>query len=278
MAERIFSRANEVDVTRAILKGFVRDFENHLVCDAVVIGAGPAGLVCARELAANGKRVLLMERNNYLGGGFWIGGFLMNTLTVRSPGDGLLREINVKLEEVSPGLFAGNAPEACSKLIASTLDAGVWTLNMASLEDLVLRKGRVEGVVINWTPVQTLPRQITCVDPVALESKVVVDATGHEAYVCGKLHSRGLIEMAGMGAMNVEESEDAVVEKTSEVFPGLIACGMSVSTVFGVPRMGPTFGGMLLSGKKAGGIALDIIDARIGAGHAKPGKREAGKR
>ena len=34
----------------------------------VVLGAGPAGLAAAHELSANGVRVTLLERNNYVGG------------------------------------------------------------------------------------------------------------------------------------------------------------------------------------------------------------------
>jgi thiamine thiazole synthase len=35
-----------------------------------------------------------------------------------------------------------------------------------------------------------------------------------------------------------------------EVFPGLWIAGMSVSATLGGPRMGPIFGGMLLSGQQ----------------------------
>lgn len=255
----IFSPVSDGDVTRAILGGFVAELQEYVSSDVIVVGAGPAGLVCARELVRKGLRVLLIERNNYLGGGFWLGGFLMNKLTVRTPAHTELETLGVRLTKFKEGLYVGDGPEACSKLIASACDAGVKVLNMASVDDVVFKNDRVRGVVVNWTPVGALPRQITCVDPVSFESQVVVDATGHDAAVVEMLTSRGLVKMAGMGPMDAESSEDAVVEKTGEVYPGLIACGMSVSTVHGLPRMGPTFGGMLLSGRRAAEVASAII-------------------
>jgi thiamine thiazole synthase len=153
-----------------------------------------------------------------------------------------------------------DGPHACSKLIAAACDAGAKFLNMTKVDDVVLRENnRVAGVVVNWTPISALPREITCVDPVALEAKVVIDGTGHDAEVVNALVRRGLMKIKGFGAMWVEKSEDAVVGHTGEVHPGLIVMGMAVSTVYGLPRMGPTFGAMLLSGKKASEVALELL-------------------
>jgi thiamine thiazole synthase len=124
----------------------------------------------------------------------------------------------------------------------------------------VLYEGnRVGGAVINWTPVQAMPREISCVDPVAVEAKLVIDAAGHDACVVRKLEERGLVKTAGFGARWVERSEDLVVEHTGEVHPGLIVIGMAVATTYGLPRMGPTFGAMLLSGKRGAAIALEKL-------------------
>jgi thiamine thiazole synthase len=255
-----FSLAGEKDITRAIVTEFAQQFEEYVESDCVIIGGGPSGLMAGRNLANAGKKVFIVERNNYLGGGFWIGGYLMNKVTVRHPGERVLDELGIPYKEVSNGLFVADGPHACSKLIASACDSGVKFANMTVFEDLVLREdGRVYGVVINWTPVSALPREITCVDPVAIESKLVIDATGHDAHVVKKLEERGLIKTKGYGAMWVERSEDLIIEHTGEVYPGLIITGMAVSTTYGLPRMGPTFGGMLLSGEVAAEIALEKL-------------------
>ncbi len=254
-----FKNVPEARITKAIVEEFTKEFTDHITSDVIVVGGGPSGLICARELAKNKVKVLVLEANNYLGGGFWIGGYLMNKVTFRGPSEKILDELGIPHKEVEDGLFVADGPHACSKLIAAACDAGVKIINMTKVDDVVLRNSRVEGVVINWTPVSALPRAITCVDPVALESKVVIDATGHDARVCEALKNRGLLNVKGCGAMDVVSSEDAVCERTGEVFPGLIATGMSVSSVYGLPRMGPTFGSMLVSGKKAAEIAMNMV-------------------
>jgi len=257
----LFSSVSEVDVTKAIVGGFLRQFEQYAESDVIIVGGGPSGLMAGRDLARKGLKVLIVERNNYIGGGFWIGGYLMNKVTLRAPAEEVLEELGVPYEKAAEGLYAADGPHACSKLIAAACDAGVKFANMTIFDDVVLREGnRVAGVVINWTPIAALPREITCVDPVAIESRIVVDATGHDAVVCKKLEERGLVRTVGFGAMWVERSEDLVVEHTGEVHPGLIVAGMAVSTVYGLPRMGPTFGGMLLSGKKAAEATLAALE------------------
>jgi len=268
--KKLFSAAGEKEVTRAIVGEFAREFMDYVDSDVVIVGGGPSGLMAGRDLCRANKRVLLIERNNYLGGGFWIGGYLMNKVTVRAPAELELDELAIPHHESSPGLHVADGPHACSKLIASACDAGLKIVNMTIFEDVVLREGlpgqrtsgqgsRVAGVVINWTPVTALPRQITCVDPVAMECRLVIDATGHDACVVRKLEERGLVSAPGYGAMWVERSEDLIVEHTGEAYPGLLVAGMAVSTTFGLPRMGPTFGAMLLSGKRAAEVALEKL-------------------
>jgi thiamine thiazole synthase len=255
-----FSLVEEKDITRAIVAEFAKQFHEYVESDCIIIGGGPSGLIAGRNLAKAGKKVLIIEQNKYLGGGFWIGGYLMNKVTGRHPGERILDELDIPYKAVKEGLFVADGPHACSKLIASACDSGVKFANMTVFEDLVLKEdGRVCGVVINWTPVSVLPREITCVDPVAIESTIVVDATGHDARVVKKLEERGLIKTKGFGAMWVEKSEDLIIEHTGEVHPGLIVTGMAVSTTYGLPRMGPTFGGMLISGEVAAKIALEKL-------------------
>ena len=254
-----FSPVSEKVITRAIVSEFTAEFNEYVESDCIIVGGGPSGLVAARDIATAGKKVVILERNNYLGGGFWSGGYLMPKVTVRHPGEKLLDELGVPYKEVSEGLVVCSAPHACSSLIAAACAAGAVVINMTMLEDLVVKDGKVCGAVVNWSPIASLPKALAALDPVVMEAPFVIDATGHDASVVKKLEQRGLMQTKGEGALWIEKSEDLIVEHTSEAFPGLIVTGMAVGAVYGLPRMGPTFGSMFLSGEAAANIVLEKL-------------------
>jgi thiazole biosynthesis enzyme len=271
----MFQKVSDARISKAIVMEFSKWFEDYITSDVIVVGGGPSGLTAARELAKENFKTLVIESNNYLGGGFWMGGYLMNTLTFRAPAQDMLDELRIPYKEVEKGLFTTDGPNACAKLISATCDAGVKILNMTKFDDVVYRNKKVEGIVINWTPVSTLPKQISCVDPISLESKIVIEATGHDACVLRSLERRHILKLADFGPMDADTSEDLVVEKTGLIHPGLIVTGMAVSTAYGIPRMGPTFGGMLLSGKKAAEEVIRILSGET-AGRPFHIKEEVG--
>lgn len=252
----IFAKVSEKEITRAIIREYMKELEEYVESDVIIIGGGPSGLVVGHDLSRRGLKVLLLEKTNYLGGGFWSGGYLMNKITVRAPAQNLLREFGVPVKESSPALYTADAVHACSRLIAGACDSGLRIWNMTSVVDLILRNQRVEGVVMNWSPLDSMPKELAHIDPVGIESKFVVDCTGHDAVAVAMLESRGLAKVPGNGAMWVDESEEKVMEGTGEVFPNLYVAGLAVAAVNGTPRMGPTFGSMLLSGRKCAELIL----------------------
>ena len=90
-----------------------------------------------------------------------------------------------------------------------------------------------------------------------------MDATGHNAEVCRIVNEKiKKIEngfVGHEGSMWIEKAEIATINNTKEVFPNLIVAGMAANSVAGLPRMGPIFGGMFLSGIKAAKLALEKL-------------------
>ncbi|MBN2473095.1 MAG: thiazole biosynthesis protein [Pirellulales bacterium] len=241
-------RLEETEISKAILCAYQERLLDRILSDVLIVGAGPSGMMAAILLARQGLKVTLLEKRLAPGGGIWGGGMGMCEVVVQDDAVPLLDTVGVRCEPRRKDLYVASAIELASALSLQALQAGAAIFNLMMAEDLCMRHGRVTGVVANRPMIgETLP-----VDPITLSAKAVVEATGHEAVLIGSLRKRRLLENAdgGEGPMDAAAGEAFVVEKTGEVFPGLWICGMSVCAALGGPRMGPIFGGMLLSGKR----------------------------
>ena len=174
----------------------------------------------------------------------------MNEVVVQKEALGILDEAGVRYQP-SGHLFTADAMELASSLCLKALHAGAILLNLMTAEDLCIHSGRVTGVVANRSMLgDSLP-----IDPIVFSARAAIDATGHEAILANCLQRRGLLKdnpdrLPGEGPMDASAGEQFVVDHVVEFYPGLWTTGMSVCASQGGPRMGPIFGGMLLSGAK----------------------------
>ncbi len=259
---------NERDITRAIVKEATEEFLNNLEVDVAIAGGGPAGLTAAMYLAKGGLRVVIFERKLNYGGGMPGGGMLFPKVVVQKEAIPILRSVGTRLKKSHEGYYTADSVEAISRLGVGAMDAGARIYPAISVEDIVIRENdRVSGVVINFSVIKTAGLHV---DPLGILSKYVIDATGHDADVTRTLTRKvpdvkldtfngGVV---GEKSMWAEVGEREITRYTGEVHPGLFLAGMSVNAVYGLPRMGAIFGGMLLSGKKAAEMILERLKKR----------------
>ncbi|MBO8158292.1 sulfide-dependent adenosine diphosphate thiazole synthase [Thermosyntropha sp.] len=254
---------NDINISRSIIDEYYAFTSEILDCDVAIVGGGPAGLTAGYYTASKGLRTVIFESRLSPGGGMWGGGMLFNQIVFQKEAGDILNELGIEYRENEKGYLVAPSYRAVASLILKADKAGAKILNGITTEDVMVRENRVCGVVINWTPVVNLGMHV---DPLTVGAKVVIDATGHDARVVNTwldksgsslpIDDRMRIKTASMWA---EKGEELVVEYTDFVTPGLIAAGMSVSSLWQTPRMGPIFGGMLLSGRKAACLAEDYI-------------------
>jgi len=259
---------DEVMVTRKIVERYTEEFLENIDVDVVIAGAGPSSLTAARYLAQAGLRVVIFERKLTPGGGMWGGGMTFPIIVVQEGSKYLLEEIGVRLRDAKDGYYTADSVEASAKLIAAAVTAGARLYNTITVEDVMIREDSICGVVINSSAVEVAGLHV---DPLAIRAKYVIDGTGHPAEVVhvvqrkvGRLNTpSGQIE--GEKSMWAEVGEQMTVENTGEIYKNFYVTGMACNAVMGSPRMGPIFGGMLLSGKKV----AEMIIAREKKGKKK---------
>jgi thiazole biosynthesis enzyme len=246
----------ETEISRAITAEYNRKLTEHLENDVVIVGAGPAGLTAGYYLAKAGYKTALLERKLSIGGGIWGGAAGYNVVVTQSSEIPDEFEITSKKQK---GLYIHDSIEFATALAFKAKKAGLEIFNLTEAEDVIVKSDAVEGVVVNHAAITIAKLHV---DPFCIASKFVIDSTGHPAEVVKMLLKRRpdlLPQGIQESFMDVKTAEAGVVDKTGEIFPGLYVAGMSVCAVYGLPRMGPIFGGMLESGRKV----AELIDERL---------------
>jgi len=253
---------NEVVITRAIVERFSQKFLEYTEMDTAIVGAGPSGLVAAYFLAKAGRKVAIFERKLSIGGGMWGGGMMFNEIVVQEEGKEILDMFGISTREYEPGYYTADAVESVTTICSHAMKAGAKVFNCMSVEDVIIREGRVTGLVVIWSPVEMAGLHV---DPLSISAKHVIDATGHATEVLHVIERKADIvlntktgKIMGERSMWADKAERLTIENTKEICPGVFTSGMAANAAFGGPRMGPVFGGMLLSGKK---VAELIISA-----------------
>jgi thiamine thiazole synthase len=257
-------KVDEIIITKAIVESYTRELLDYLDVDVAIVGGGPSGLTAGYYLAKNGLKTVLFERRLSVGGGMWGGGMMFNRIVVQDEAKQILDEMGITAQEYQPGYWVSDSIEAVSSLCLHCVKAGTRIFNLITVEDVMIRENdKVTGLVLNWSAVNLANLHV---DPLTIRSKLVIDATGHDAEVCkivcrkiGQRLQTSTGGIIGEKSMWAEIGEREIAANTKEVFPGLMVSGMVVNAVFGLPRMGPIFGGMLLSGRKAAELATTML-------------------
>jgi thiazole biosynthesis enzyme len=251
---------DDVVITRAIVESFSKKLLEYSDIDVAIAGAGPAGLCAAYYLAREKVKVAVFERKLSIGGGMWGGGMMFNELVVGEEGKGILDEFEVAYRTYQEGYYTADAVECISTLCSKATRAGAKVFNLISVEDVMLEGEKICGLVLNWSAVEMANLHV---DPLTIRAKYLVEATGHPAelikIIVNKIGPKLFTptgDIVGEKSMCADMGEKEVVENSKEAFPSVYVAGMAANAVFGSHRMGPIFGGMLLSGKK---IADEIV-------------------
>jgi len=253
----------ETQVSKGIINTYFEKLQSNLDLDVAIVGGGPSGIVAAYYMAKAGLKVALFDRKLSPGGGMWGGAMMFNQVVIQKEAMDIINEFDINSAPFNDNLFTIDSVESTSSLLYHAVHAGATIFNCYSVEDVVFKDNVVSGVVVNWTPVI---REGLHVDPLNIMAKCVIDGTGHDSEICKTVARKNGIRLdtetggvIGERSLDVITGEEEVVKGTKEIYPGLYVCGMAASAVSGTPRMGPIFGGMLMSGKKV----ADMIIKRI---------------
>lgn len=209
--------------------------------DVVIIGGGPGGLPAALEAARHGAKVLLVEKNGYLGGNLTLGLPLLGYLD--KDGNPIIRGIAQELVDALREKGAAGPHTWCPlhnsvtiydheifKVVAfeKCREAGVEVLLHTQVTDTNVENGRLESI--------TLFGKSHCIE---VEARVFIDATGDGdvAYLAGASYEKGQNDcgtvqpptvMCTLGGVDVERTiayleahpEQSELPESMKIYPG----------------------------------------------------------
>jgi thiamine thiazole synthase len=253
---------DDVAISKSIIEAYTQKLLANLDVDVALVGAGPSNMVAGYYLGKADIKAVIFESKLAPGGGMWGGGMMFNEIVIQDDALYIAEEIGITYRPKGDGYYTMDSVEATSTIASSCVKAGTVIFNLVRVIDVLFREEsgqtRVAGLVLNWSPVENLGLHV---DPLGIKASYVVDGTGHPADIC-RIVTRKMNEklntktgdVVGEMPLWAEKGEQFTVANTGEVFPGLYVAGMAANNAFGGPRMGPIFGGMLLSGKKVAEI------------------------
>jgi len=262
-------KLDDTIISRHIIQAYTDKLLSILEVDVALVGAGPANMTAGYYLGRAGVKSVIFESKLAPGGGMWGGGMMFNEAVIQEDALPIIKELSIRHRDREGGYYTIDTIEAASALGLRCVQAGTPILNCIKVEDVMFREEngekRVSGLVLNWSPVTSLQLHV---DPLGIHSSFVVDGTGHPADICNIVTRKMGVrlnnetgEVIGELPLWANEGEQFTVSNTKEVYPGLYVSGMAANNAFGGPRMGPIFGGMLLSGKKLARMLIERVKA-----------------
>jgi len=260
-------KLDDVEISRVIIDSYYKKLLDSLELDVALVGAGPSNLLAGILLGEKGIKTVIFESKLAPGGGIWGGGMMFNEIVVQDSALHLFDKVGVEYKEGKKGYYTADSVELASTLISKCVKSGVKIFNLIKVVDVMFREEdgekKINGLVLQWSPVEHINLHV---DPLTIRAKYVVDGTGHPAEICSVLSRKMDVRLdsrtgtvIGEMSMWADRGEELTVDNASEVFPGLFVTGMAANAVKGAPRMGPVFGGMLLSGEKIAGIISEKL-------------------
>ncbi|PWA38140.1 thiamine thiazole synthase protein [Artemisia annua] len=188
-----FQPIMESIVAREMIRWYMTDTITYADTDVVICGL-----------------VAIIEQSVSLGGGVWLGGKLFSAMVVRKPAHHFLDELEIEYDELEDYGVIKHASLFTSTIMSKLLARpNVNLFNAVGAEDLIIKEGRVGGVVTNWALVAMDHNIQSCMDPNVMEFK----------------------------ALDMNTAEDAIFRLAREIVPGMIVTGIEVAEIDGSPRM-----------------------------------------